>query len=109
MSCSTDPGREEASNVRKIAVEEGLRIGFPGRDTAFHDGVEIGMLATLMALGSTEFAREVSSANIEQARVLGQRLGYHLDGLDTAGDGVCKVTFRNRTRRPKLRLVQSGG
>lgn len=95
--------------MRKIAVEDGLRIGFPGRETSFHDGVEIGMLATLMALGFSEFAREVSCANIEQARVLGQRLGYHVGGLERTCDESYRVTFRNRAQRPKLRLVQSRG
>lgn len=109
MFCSTQVVRSGATKVRKIAVEEGLRIGFPGRDAGFHDGVEMGMLATLMALGFTEFTREVSSLNVEQARVLGQQLGYHVGGLDRTGEGNCRVTFRNRAQRPKLRLVQSGG
>lgn len=92
--------------MRKVNIENDLRIGFPGRDAGFHDGVEMGMLATLMALGLTEFTRSISDENIEQARVLGQHLGYHLNQVKAQGcEKPAQLTFRDRRQRPKLRVV----
>ena len=39
-----------------IRIEDRLVVRFPGRDPSFRAGVEIGMLATLMALRTPEFA-----------------------------------------------------
>jgi hypothetical protein len=91
----------------KICIEEGLKIAFPGRDAEFCAGVEIGMLATLMAMAISEFDRQVSRSNIEQARVLSDSLGYYIVRSECCDDGAVRVTFSNRRRRPDLRVVSS--
>jgi hypothetical protein len=90
--------------MRQIHVEDGLSLRFPERDEDFNEGVEIGMIAVLMAAGEGAFTRFLSTANIEQARSLAEKLGYHLvtgccDGPSTL------VTFRRESGRPKLTLV----
>jgi len=92
--------------VRKINIQDDLRIGFPGRSEAFSDGVEMGMLATLMSLGWTEFSRSISGHCLEQARALGEKLGYHICLEEREADDAVRLTFRDRTQRPKLRLVR---
>ena len=63
------------------------------------------MLATLMSLGLTEFSRSIEGKNLEQARVLGQNLGYHLNTVDPSEPTQLRLTFRDRKQRPKLRVV----
>lgn len=92
--------------MRKINIQDDLRIAFPGRSDAFSDGVEMGMLATLMSLGWTEFTRSISRAGLDQARALGEKLGYHIACLETEDADVIRLTFRDRNLRPKLRLVR---
>lgn len=92
--------------MRSIHLEEGLRISFPGEGTTFSAGVEIGMLATLMSLGLREFIRQIDAGNIEAARTLSQKFGYHLAELEEVAAGETRVTFRNRTHKPTLKLVR---
>lgn len=92
--------------MRKINIQDDLRIGFPGRSDAFSDGVEMGMLATLMSFGWTEFSRSISRHCLEQARALGEKLGYHIAFLENEGADAVRLTFRDRTQRPKLRVVR---
>jgi hypothetical protein len=92
--------------MRQIHVEDGLCLRFPGRDEEFNEGVEIGIIAVLMGAGESAFARHLSTGNIDQARSLAEKMGYHLltgrcDGLSTL------VTFRAGPARPKLALVHS--
>ena len=49
----------------KINIQDDLRIRFPARDKVFAEGVEIGMLATLMSLGGREFGRTISKVNLD--------------------------------------------
>ena len=93
--------------MRSIHLEDGLRISFPGEGVTFSAGVEIGMLATLMSLGLREFVRQIGSDNVEAARVLSQKFGYHLADFEDIASGETRVTFRNRAHRPKLKLVTS--
>ena len=91
----------------KINIQDDLRIRFPARDKVFAEGVEIGMLATLMSLGWKEFGRTISKVNLDQARSLGEKLGYHLAAVeDDAEDSTfLRITFRDRKQRAKLKLV----
>lgn len=95
--------------MRSIELEQGLKVRFPGQDASFADGVEIGVLATLMNLKRPEFDREIASGNVEQARALGRKFGYHLADLDPVAADRVRVTFRARSLAPKLRLVASVG
>jgi hypothetical protein len=90
----------------KINIQDDLRIRFPARDKVFAEGVEIGMLATLMSLGWKEFERTISKVNLDQARSLGEKLGYHLAGVEDDTDpSFLRITFRDRKQRAKLKLV----
>ena len=90
----------------KINIQDDLRIRFPARDKVFAEGVEIGMLATLMSLGWKEFGRTISRVNLEQARSLGEKLGYHLaEVVEDEETGFVRITFRDRKQRAKLKLV----
>lgn len=92
--------------MRHIHLAEGLRLRFPGRDENFDQGVEIGMLAVLMDMGTREFTRWISSANLDQARALAKQLGYHaVEGA--GGDGWTELVFRSGRARPQLKLVHS--
>jgi hypothetical protein len=92
--------------MRQIHVEDGLSLRFPGRDEEFNEGVEIGVIAVLMAGGEGAFTRHLSTANIEQARSLAEKLGYHLVTGGCDGPSAL-VTFRKGRARPKLTLVHS--
>lgn len=89
----------------KINIQDDLRIRFPARDKVFAEGVEIGMLATLMSLGWKEFGRTISKVNLDQAKSLGEKLGYHLAEVADDEPGFVRITFRDRRQRPKLKLV----
>ena len=89
----------------KINIQDDLRIRFPARDKTFSEGVEIGMLATLMSLGWREFERSISMVNLDQARSLGEKLGYHVTGVTDEEPGFVRITLRDRSLRPKLKLV----
>ena len=92
--------------MRHIHLAEGLRLRFPGRDESFDQGVEVGMLAVLMDMGTREFRRWISSANLDQVRALAKQLGYHV--VEGEGDdGWTELVFRSGQARPQLRLVHS--
>lgn len=92
--------------MRQISIEDGLKISFPGRDASFSEGVEVGMLAALMALGQREITRTIAPETLEQATVLARKLGYHVSSVEPSGDTVLLVLC-NHAPRPKLRLVCS--
>jgi hypothetical protein len=92
--------------MRHIHLAEGLRLRFPGRDENFDQGVEVGMLAVLMDMGTREFRRWISSANLDQVRALAKQLGYHVVEGE-GGDGWTELVFRSGQARPQLKLVHS--
>ena len=92
--------------MRRIQVEDGLSLRFPGRDEEFNEGVEIGILAVLMSTGQRGFTRWLSSANVEQARAIADKMGYRLTTGEVDG-GLVEAIFRTGRARPKLTLVHS--
>lgn len=92
--------------MRHIHLAEGLRLQFPRRTEEFDQGVEIGMIAMLMDLGTQDFTRWISTANLELTRSLAKKMGYHLVEGPT-DTGLTKVTLRVGRARPKLQLVHS--
>jgi hypothetical protein len=94
------------NHVRRIQVEDGLALRFPGRGEEFNEGVEIGILAAMMSSGQRGFTQWMSTDNIEQARAIAEKLGYHLTTGEV--DGILtEVTFRTGRARPTLTLVHS--
>lgn len=91
--------------MRHIQVEDGLRLRFPGRGEDFDEGVEIGLLIASLAGGGTEFARRISSPNIEQARDVARQFGYRARIVDVDG-AFSELSFFIGRRRPALTLVR---
>jgi len=92
--------------VRRIHVEHGLSLRFPGRDEEFNEGVEIGILAVLMSSGQRGFTHWVSQSNVGQARALAEKMGYRL--TEGGRDGhLTEVILRSGRSRPTLTLVHS--
>ena len=48
--------------MRWVQVEDGLSLRFPARDAAFHEGVELGILAALLNAGHGRQSREAAAA-----------------------------------------------
>ena len=92
--------------MRAIEVESGLTLRFPKRGPEFADGVEIGVLAALMALEQPVVSRTIATGNIEQARVLAENLGYRLVNTQLEGQ-TARITLNKRGVRPTLRVVTS--
>ena len=88
--------------MRHIQVDEGLRLRFPGRSDEFDDGVEIGVVAALMAIGNP-FTRPVTARNLDQIRVMADRLNYSLAASPDGGE----TTFTLGRSRSVLRLVHT--
>lgn len=92
--------------MRHIHIEPGLRLRFVGRDEAFNEGVEIGLLAANMAARVGAFTATLASTNLDQARALAKGLDYRVHVV--ADDGTwTEVMFLTGRRRPKLRLVET--
>jgi hypothetical protein len=90
--------------VRRIELLDDVRIRFPGRGGEFDTGVEVGMLATLMALGNPSIERSISPACLEQLKPLAQRFGYNL--VYQTEDDAVTVTLLHKSQRPRLRIVR---
>lgn len=92
--------------MRRIHVEDGLSLRFPGREAEFNEGVEIGLLAASLAARHGEFTLRLANSTLDQARSLAEGFGYrlHICPLD---DRSSEVVFLTGRRRPKLRLVYS--
>ncbi|WP_407523594.1 hypothetical protein [Methylobacterium oryzisoli] len=90
--------------MRQIEVEEGLRLRFPRRTEEFNEGVEIGLLVARIARGDQAFTCLISAANVDQARVVAQHLGYRIQ-IAAENSGLSEVHLSSRPKRPKLTLV----
>src|SRR5918998_2228414 len=97
-----------------IQITEGFRVRFPSRSAEFAEGVEIGVLTTLLDMGLVEFNRVISVAARQQAISLADALGYSVtEGPVT--DGLVSITFCQKgytaapeKKRPSfLKLVHS--
>jgi hypothetical protein len=92
--------------VRRIHVEDGLVLRFPGRSEDFAEGVEIGILALLLSSGARGFTHRISTRTVEQARDLAVRMGYRL--TEGPSDGLMtEIILRTGRARPALTLVHS--
>jgi hypothetical protein len=78
-----------------IQIAEGFRVRFPSRSAEFAEGVEIGVLTTLLDMGLVEFNRVISVAARRQAIALADALGYSgTEGPVT--EGLVSITFRQK-------------
>ena len=69
----------------------------------FDEGVEVGVIATLMALGEGKIRRRISQASVIQWRPLAEHFRYRIT-TQPLGDSV-EVTLEPTYRRPLLRIV----
>jgi len=90
--------------MRWVQVEDGLSLRFPARDAAFHEGVELGILAALLNAGHGRVTHIMSAANLDQARALGAKMGYRLTLGGSEGEMI-EVDFWTGPARPRLSLV----
>ena len=90
--------------IPAVEVEPELRLRFPHRSAEFREGVEIGVLAGLMATGAPMFDHPVSVANLDQARELAVGMGYRVTGSDET-DGLVTLCLCRTSVRPKLAVV----
>ena len=89
--------------MRKIEILADLRVRFPERDAEFDEGVEVGIVATLMALGERNIRRRISAGSVIQLRPLAEHFRYRLSA-EPGHDGV-EVTLEPTYLRPSLRVV----
>lgn len=94
--------------MRHIHVEPGLRLRFAGRDDAFDEGVEIGLLVANMVAQVGEFTATLASTTLDQARALAGGMSYRIHVVEDDGTWA-QVMFLTGRRRPKLRLVEADG
>lgn len=90
--------------MRQIHVVPGLRLRFVGRDEAFDEGVEIGLLAVKLASGVAEFTMDLALGTMDQARALATSMGYRLH-IVAKDEDVVEVMFLTGSRRPTLQLI----
>ena len=90
--------------MRQITVLDDVRIRFPGRSAEFDDGIEIGVIATLMAVSEPLITRTLSPGCLHQLRPLAQRLGYRV--LTQALEDAYEVRLERADQKPMLRLVR---
>jgi hypothetical protein len=88
-----------------IEVEDGLRVRFPGRDPAFLEGVEIGLLLSDLAAGVPVIERRMRTASLPQARELAEAFGYRLAAAPDNG-GWTEIHCGDGRARPRLTLVR---
>jgi hypothetical protein len=90
--------------MRKIEILDDVHLRFPGRDTEFDLGVEVGAASVLMAQGLPLIQREFSVAATEQLRPIAERFRYALVASPTES-GSMSVSLIHWSRRPLLRVV----
>jgi len=89
--------------MRAIHVEDGLTVTFPNRSDEFDEGVEVGIVLTLMAAGR-DFTLWVSEGALPQVRDLAGRMRFQI--VTGAKDrGTQQVIFRLGPPPSPLRLV----
>lgn len=90
--------------MRHIELEDALKIRFASEPEAFDRGVEVGMVAALMAAGVSSFERTVAAEVEEPVRRLAEKLGYRVVPRALAS-GKARLHLTIATRRPVLRVV----
>ena len=92
--------------IPAVEVEPGLRLRFRHRSPEFVEGVEIGVLAHLIASVTVPFDHPVSSVNVDQARDLAESMGRRAVVIGEV-DGVVTLLITRWPLRPRLAVVAS--
>lgn len=91
--------------MTEVEVEDGLTVRFPGRESEFVEGVEIGLLLAELATGSVDVTRRIRSSNALQARELASSFGYRTVTVGDDDARVLEMHFTKRRVRPRLMVV----
>ena len=91
--------------MRKIEIIDDVRMRFPGRETEFDIGVEVGAMSVLIAQGTPVVERQISKDALEQLRPIAERFRYVINATEDE-DGVMSVCLAHRPKRPQLRVVK---
>lgn len=91
--------------VRKIEIEQDLRVRFPGRGPEFDDGVEVGIIAAHLGLGVRSVERLVNASVLAQLESLARAMSYRVVVNGPVGDSLA-VTVERVDARPSLRVVR---
>jgi hypothetical protein len=89
--------------ARRIEVAADLWVRFPGCDTSFDDGVEIGIAAANMAAGLPVISLSVDEQALPILRTLARRMSYRLSLVSS--DAQATVVLERTDLRPGLRIV----
>lgn len=92
--------------MRRIYVEEGLNVRFPGRSEDFAQGVEIGIALALLSSAQSNVTLWMSSETLEQVQALCCKMGFRSVVRASEG-GASKITLMRGRARAELRLVHS--
>jgi hypothetical protein len=106
--------------MRLITIADGVTVRFPTRSQDFDEGVEIGVIAGLMASGIARFDVLVARGTVEQARSLAEGFGYRLATGGVSSSASCDlfdesaregdeivITFLTGAQKPRLQVVRS--
>jgi hypothetical protein len=91
-------------NDSMIEVEDRLRIRFPGREAAFVEGVEIGLVLADLAQGYPDIVRKFRPGSVVQVQELARHFGYRCLTLSQDRRSTT-IRLLGRQIRPKLRVV----
>ncbi|KQS85008.1 MULTISPECIES: hypothetical protein [unclassified Rhizobium] len=91
--------------MRKIEIIDDVRMRFPGRETEFDIGVEVGAMSVLIAQGTPIIERQMSKDALEQLRPIAERFRYVINATEAEG-GLTSVYLSRWPKRPQLRVVE---
>lgn len=90
--------------MRKIEILADVKLRFPGRDTEFDVGIEVGAVSVLIAQGVPLIQRQLSRDATDQLRPIAEQFRYTMVATE-ADEGEMDVSLSNRARKPLLRVV----
>ena len=95
----------KGERMRKIEIIDDVRMRFPGRETEFNVGFEVGVISVLIAQGAPIIERQVSKDALEQLRPIAERFRYIVSAREDE-DGLMSVCLARWPKRPHLRVVE---
>jgi hypothetical protein len=92
--------------LRQIELEDALTIRFATQSEDFDRGVEVGMIAAMMAAGVSRFERSVAADVVEPVRALAAKMSYRVTSFDLTGERA-RLVISCSSFRPALRIVSA--